>query len=192
MYFVWEKNSRLSNQYAHFANEPKGFELTDWITGKSLIKPPSLFRIRSDEGGATTLTDLVLTGFNLQIFSPKLMELLLEEGVKNIEYVPVELLNHETDEVVTSYRIANILGKIECLDVENSRCKRFSDGELRSVTKFKVDMEKLEGNMGAHQSMKLFRLGEFPFIILVHEVVKAAVEAAGITGVKFIEPSKYV
>ena len=192
MYLVWKKNARLSDQYAHFDEEPKGFELTEWISGKPLLKSPSLIRIKSDEGKSARLTDLVLTGFNLQIFSPKLIQLLSEMGVDNIEYYPVELVNHETDEIITNYKIANILGKIECLDFENSRFERFESGALMYVKKFKVDMEKLEDKKGSHQTPKLFRLGEFPFIILAHEEVKALIEKEGITGVKFIEPSKYM
>jgi hypothetical protein len=192
MYFVWEKNIRLSGQYAHFSEEPEGFELTDWISGKPLLKSPNLIRIKSDEGKSAKLTDLVLTSFNLQIFSPKLIRLLSELGVKNIEYYPVELVNHETDEIITSYKIANILGKIECLDAENSKCERFDDGELMSVEQFKIDLKKLEGKKGSHQPPKLFRLGEFPFIILAHKEVKELIEKEGITGGKFVEPSEYV
>lgn len=192
MYLVWEKDVRLSSQYAHFSEEPDGFELTDWITGKPLLKSPNCIRIKSDEEKPSRLTDLVLTSFNLQIFSPKLMQLLSDLNVKNVEYYPVELVNHETEEVIATYKIANILGSIECLDIPNSSCERFDDGEIMSVEQFQVDLKKLKSVKGELSQLKLFRLGEFPFIILVHEAVKIAMGKAGITGVKFVEPSKYV
>lgn len=192
MYFVMDQDVSLAGKYAYFGTEPKGFQVSDWISGKTLKVVPSKIVAENDDDKPFKLTDLVLTNFSVFICSPKLMGGLESAGVSNIEYFPVDLINPETGEVVKDYRAANILGRIKCLDVEKSKCRFFDDGEIRSLKKFFLMEGKIGIPAGQKSPIKMFRLDEFPFIALVEDKVKAALEKIGVIGIQFVKPSDYV
>jgi hypothetical protein len=176
-----------ASTFAYFKKEPTGFKLAMWITGKKLDLEPPVMEIMNDEEHPAILTDQLLTILNVPIFSPRLVQVFQDMGIDNVDYYPIRIRINETEEVIENYRMANIIGLIDCLDEENSQCTRFSDGVgFRRVKKFRL----LEDRVPPDTS--IFRLGEFPFIILAHESIKERCEREGIVGAKFVDPSKYV
>lgn len=192
MYYVWKKDHKLSVKYAHFGVEPEGFDIDFWTSGKKLNQNPSSTIITMDEDRPTELTDLLLTSFNIQIFSPKLIQIFKDMGIENIEYYPVIIINPETGDTNETYKAVRIIGEIACLDVANSECEYFTDGELLDVTEFRLHEEKIKPTSEMTGTPFIFRLAEFPFIILVEESVKERLEKERITGVKFVAPIDYV
>jgi hypothetical protein len=56
---------------------------------------------------------------------------------------------------------------------------------------FRLHEEKIKPDQEIEGIPFLFRLAEFPLLILVEESVKNRLEKEGITGVKFIAPRDY-
>jgi len=192
MYYVWKKALELENDFAYFSNEPGGFFAKPWISGDKIAAPPSI-ELVGDSDSPTTLSDVLLTGFELDIWSPRLVGLMSELGVENVQYLPVTIVNYKTKEKDTSYRIANVLGAIDCLDLANSQHRLASGGSVvLSVFKFRIHSDKVVPLPGMKRPPLIFRLGEFRRRILVAEKVQEACLKAEITGLKFVPPEVYV
>ena len=194
MYYVWKKNIGLvdENKYAYFDDAPGGFELTDWISGGRKKKLPEL-TLNTDPECVTNLSDLLLTRFNLQVFSQKLIDLLNACGVTNIDYYPVTIIKHDSGEEIDTYCAANIIGNIPCLDENNSECRISSKTKaINGLDEFSIFEDKVQATPEMDCEPLFFRLAEFKYIILVHETVKQKIEDEGITGIEFIKPEENI
>jgi hypothetical protein len=192
MYYVWTRDLDLDEDFAFFSDEPDGFDPNFWISAEKIVAPPAI-ELVGDTDSPATLSDLLLTGFQLQVFSPRLVSLLTDMQIQNVQYLPIRIINHETREVETTYRIANIVGAIDCLDLKNCEYARSrGSGNIIRVSKFGIIPEKIMALVGMQGPPLIFRLGEFKRHILVHESVREACQRAGITGLKFTPPETYV
>jgi hypothetical protein len=192
MYYVWQQDLTLDEDFGAFTNEPATYRSKTWTSAEKVVSPPAFDLIR-DEDSPNQLSDLLLTCFPLQVFSTKLVSLLGKIGIDNIQYVPVKIVHPDTGASDTSYRIANVIGAIDCLDLENSVHARASGpGTIIRVSKFRLIPERIQPWTGEDRPPLLFRLGEFKRLVLAHESVKQACETEGITGVKFTPPDVYV
>lgn len=192
MYYVWKKALELENDFAYFSTEPSGFRAKPWISGDKIAAPPAI-ELVGDSDSPTTLSDVLLTGFELEIWSPRVVAVMSDLGITNIQYLPVTIVNYKTKKKDTSYQIANVLGAIDCLDLANSQHTLASGSNVvLSVFKFKIYPDKVVPLPGMQKSPLIFRLGEFKRRILVHDKVQEACQKVGITGVKFVPPEAYV
>ncbi|KFA87586.1 hypothetical protein Q664_47090 [Archangium violaceum Cb vi76] len=103
---------------------------------------------------------------------------------KKVQFIPVEV-EGQTD----PWFILNVLQLIRCID--DARCEEVlywlpednrpdKEGQYRNVAGLKVDPEKIGD---AH----IFRPWGWKVVLIVSEHIKSAMEAEGITGIKFIE-----
>jgi hypothetical protein len=193
MYYVWEKALKREDEFAFFGKRPPGFRAKPWISGERIAEPPTI-ELVGDSDSPTTLSDVLLTGFELEVLSPRLVSLLADMGIQNVQYLPITIIDHETKRKETSYRIANILGAIDCLDLKNSQHSLAPDDSsvVLSVSKFRIHTGKIVALPGMREPPLLFRLGEFKRHILVHESVKEACTKAKISGLDFTPPEVYV
>jgi hypothetical protein len=193
MYFVWRSNTDLSNTFMHVSQDPDGLEHEDWITGNALLKPPPIMTLTGDDDSPIVLSDVVLTGFDLPILSPKAISVLDKSGVNNIEYFPVQIRNWQNSEIEKSYKIANIVGLVSCLDRKNSNYNTFPEDDTISwLQQYSIFTEKILPIPPNKNKPLIFRLGEFPYHVLAHKTIKAAFKKEGITGSEFILPEDYV
>ncbi len=193
MYYVWEKDIDLDEDFSCFSDEPDGFRAKFWISAEIIVEPPPAYELIGDVDSPTTLSDVLLTGFQLQVFSQKLVSLLNDMEIENIQYFPIKIINHKTKEIESSCQIANIVGAIDCLDLKNSVYARSAgSGNIIRVSNFRIIEENIRRLPGMKNPPLLLRLGEFKRHILAHERVKEACQKADISGVKFIPPEAYV
>ena len=192
MYYVWQKNKKLVGESAHFDDDPDGYELTDWVSGDRKTNLPKLTLTTNSEY-ESKLTDLLLTRFDLQVYSKKLVDILNVCGVNNVDYYPVKIIKHDTGEEIDTYQAANIVGKVACLDENNSKCRYSSKtGAIQGLKKFRLNEESIKSKSEIGSEPLLFRLGEFKYVILAHEIIKNRIEDEGVTGVKFVKPENYI
>src|SRR5262249_59683198 len=113
---------------------------------------------------------------------PKAITVLEEMGVDNLEYFPVQIKHKKAKDVEKSYRVANVVGKIDCLDKKHAKFTTFPDeDEISYLSKYKIFEDKIQPKAGKKPPL-VFRLGEFTYHVLAHESVKKAFEKAGLSG----------
>ena len=146
--------------------------------------PTVVFELTPDLYGALT-DDLYAPGARGLVLSRRLCDLLRSAGVDNVDYYPCIIRDLVKGQDLEGYSIANVIGCVSCLDLDSSVVSQDSLGNIFSIQKMAIDESRALG-------LLVFRLAEFPPLVIVHESVKSAVMAAGMTGLKFYKPEEFV
>lgn len=197
-YFIWETRRANEEHMLVPMFAPTRSLGVSFIASRRFLEPLPELHIELDGALGMTLTDdLVIMKRRCLVHSHLLRDVLSRAGVDNIDYYPCRLGNSSsgrstgsfTDEnkrVRYRYEAANILDAIFCLDRKNSTLE--VDDEEPSEIWYIHDLKLLEDRLG---DVLMFRLGEDPSIVVVHETVKDAVEASGVTGPVFLPADGY-
>jgi hypothetical protein len=192
MYYVMQRETESAGKYVYFAEEPSGYDGDSWRTGSLMAPAAEPMTLVAQDERTNKLSDMLLNAADLQVYSPKLVASLTAAGVDNIQYFPITILDAATGKTREDYRVANILGKIACVDLENSNVRYFRGSkDIRSVEEFSLLEDRIKPLAGQKKAPLLFRLGELEFLLIAHESVKDALERDGITGVKFTPTKEF-
>jgi hypothetical protein len=187
-YFVWESRRCNPKDALVFEFAPTIEDHgVNFILGRRFLDPlPELEVIIDKEGQGVPTDDLVIFKNRCLAHSQRLRKLLRDSGVDNIDYYPLRIRNSVTGEIYHSYKAANILDVIHCIDRENAVLDIDTENHhnIWYVNRLALIQERLGDAL-------IFRLGELPWIVIVHRVVKEAVDAAGMTGVVFLPAEGY-
>lgn len=154
----------------------------DMEQGKPLdIKPdkPLVFDFTVDEDDILPGEEWFIPAYNSEgpTFDIKLIKVLQDLGVDNIEVYPVILVNKETgDEFTEMHAAVNIIGLVSCANDEISISKPLAD------TKYYLDL-KVDSNKA--RGLLIFRLAEQPVDIIVHKKIAQAIQQGGYKGLVF-------
>jgi hypothetical protein len=191
-YFVLMNDKSLVGKFAYFDDEPDAYDITAWISGMP-IQLDGPLALRSCEDYDSVISDVLLTRIPLFAFSAAVRQLLKNVGVNNIEYHPLSIEKHDSGEILDSHLAANILGCISCLDSSASKISLSRQtGRINRLKKFALIEASIKPTTLMDSEALLFRLEEFPFLVLAHQRVKDAIENSGVSGFKFVEPEKYI
>ena len=104
-----------------------------------------------------------------------------------MEYIPVNVFNHKGRAVEPSYVIAHPIEPIDCLDeaASGARRSRIDPDTIDKVTSLVIDESRID------PARLLFRPKAYHRVVLAHRSLAEKVDAAGITGVRWIELSKW-
>jgi hypothetical protein len=113
------------------------------------------------------------------VFSQRFIDVLKGAGVRNLDIYDTEVVHEERGKSYTGYKAVNIIGRLNCADLEKSE---YLPGYKPPLMKF----EKLVIDESRTMGQPLFRLAENTLFILVSEQVKQAVNAANLLGVRVV------
>lgn len=149
-------------------------------------KLPPIEIVRGTEFRGELADQVHVSGLNGLLFAPRLRSALAEACIDNIQYWPVSLLDPADGSSIQHYHLANILGRVACLDREASVIESSDDDPARIdfIEVLAIDEQRARG-------FDLFRLHEYPYFILASDHVKKACERHGVTGVGFYKPTEY-
>lgn len=200
MYYIWESRRQNTGEALITKFAPTaGLYGVSFIRGRRFPEHIPELIINLDEHSQGNLTDdLVVKKRRCLVHSYRLREVLRSAGVDNIDYYPCVIENEVTRQRLATfqdpvssethcyYKAANILDMIYCLDRDKSELE--VDEEEPDEIWYIQDLKLLEDRIG---DVLMFRLGEDPSIVVVHEKIKEAVEMAGLTGVMFLPADDY-
>lgn len=187
MYWIWA-NERSDEYELRIDGVPPIIEENDWsfdlgqyvVDSVSLIDVP--FTIQPDEH----MTDnLIAPGCRGLLINRKIREILNDVGVDNIQYFKTRLVNSSSGEIGEDYMIANIVGKVDCLDYERSELELDQNGNIKFIDSLSIKDE------GVIDYGNIFRLSAFHPVIVVSTMIKEEMEKNKITGIKFYRPEDY-
>ena len=151
--------------------------LTKAVSLKTSVSEATIFTLSED--GGDMLCDLVDNTSGLLIVSTRARDVLESEGVtgEGVEYLPFALKDKRGRLTKGRFYIANLLRKVECMDRERSEFSSSSvDGRVLSVQNLVVQKEKVP------PEAKLFRLGEWPRVIVIRSDLVQRIQDAKLTG----------
>jgi hypothetical protein len=146
--------------------------------------PP--FDLHMDAETQGELLDYVWVTLSGIVISGRFRNLLDALGVNNIQYFPIRILNDVTKEAHPDYYVANVVGRIACLDFETSKLTHrvALPNKIRSIE----EMHLIEANI---YGQAIFRLDEWAAITICNEAIRDASIKAGIRGCMFIPAEGY-
>lgn len=132
--------------------------------------------------------DVVLYDFvdninGLVVASQKAQTVFGKLGVSNIEVLPVWLCDHQDEVASREYAILNVLGSVDCIDMDRSivRMDSIIKNQISGIKKIYLKHDSIQ------QDAKIFRASTRLNEIFVRDDVKKSLESAGLVGCKFFE-----
>jgi hypothetical protein len=122
----------------------------------------------------------------IPVMSDEVAAVLTSAGVDNIQYFDAMLVNPVRGEKFCNYKAYNIVGVVACADMASSELMGTSNTTMGDIDFLGLVID--ERKAGAHL---LFRMAENVSAVVVHEQVKAAIEASGIPGFVFYGPGEW-
>ena len=158
------------------------YELSDGVPMKANFPPTAEIEIDKDSGDM--LTDIIPNiGMDL-IVSEKVKKILESDGLvesDTLEYLPFVLKDKRGRVVKEQYYFVNSLLKIDCLDREKSDFSTYDDDdEVCDVNGVFLLSDKVPENF------RLFRLGEFPSVIVLRSDLVDRLNSEGVTGLSVV------
>ena len=149
-----------------------------WTVGQRFengpVQPVPITIVRGSEAGPTPEFSIVPP-----VISPRLVEVLRAAGVDTLDVYDGVLLDEDDRPVGEPVLLYNLTALVHAASIQT----RFSPDNPSRSSDASIDALKLDpARIGAHL---LFRLAENTSVVLVHERVKAAVEAAGFPSLRF-------
>jgi hypothetical protein len=128
-----------------------------------------------------------LSGASFIVISGKVKAFLLEAGAKDVEYLPIKIINHKDRVASDDYFILNPLEVIDCIDqaASGARADSLDAGMIDGCKQLVIRETEVPADR------IVFRTKFWSGRILIRRRVADAMIAAGLTGLQFIEPAKY-
>ena len=133
------------------------------------------------------MADLLMLA-SLYAVSAKFKELLEKMNIHGVQFVPAEVKSNK-GEVITGHYVLHIWNKLPAIDKNNyegSAPNRF--GNILSLSKFSLDSEIL--NSIDLDKRLVFGLSENSTMYLIHQSIYEAIQASGLTGMRFWKVSE--
>lgn len=139
-----------------------------------------VFEYDSAEGNL--LTDYLANLYRWLVVSDKFCQLTQSVIEKQVQYLPVKVVDRYSNSEIDSYLVANIITVIDALDLENSKYDVFEldDEKIISVEKYALKSSKI---IGKH----IFRLKDDSIPVFVSETLKKVIEDNEFIGFQFLE-----
>ncbi len=154
--------------------------------GVNIIQSVPIIDVLYSTNDGKFKTDNIVVATRVGLLTNKKLRNILDSlNIDNIRYYPTRLINNDSAEIDEDYKITNIIGKIACVDKENSELALYPDGDIELIDKLVLKLEK--NKRYGH----IFRLSEFSPIIIISNLLKTKMEEAHITGVKIYPPEDY-
>jgi len=128
------------------------------------------------------LYDFVANLDGVLIANQKVKTILSEFGIKNIEYLPVQLMDHQDKLVTEDYSILNVLGGEDIVDMEASEYRMGSiiKTQIKRIKKLVIDDKSIPDN--AHFFRASAKLNQF----FISGELKQVFDINNITGYRSI------
>lgn len=130
----------------------------------------------------TQLTDFIVNYINLLIVSEKVKRLMDQGGITDVEFLPFTLYDRKDRIVNDNYFVANLLGSVDCLDLNKSVFVRsaITQDEILSFRKVLLHTEKIP------KDKKLFRLKEKPTLFIIRSDFVVVLAHNKVTGIDLL------
>jgi hypothetical protein len=173
MHFLLDTDG-LENVYIKKENEPNSH--IKLMRGKAYdvqgdkIESPFLYTMTAAKNKSPDLHAIYMGAYLMQ---QRLVEVLRGAGVDNLQDFPAKVLRQDTGEEVPGFVTFNVVGKVDCAAPAHSKSTPLAN--VVYYTDLVIFPSKARGHL-------MFRLEDSPQMILVHESVANAIQAAGFKG----------
>ncbi len=128
------------------------------------------------------LYDFVGNTLSFLIVSERVKEVFEAEGVRGLEYLPVQILDHRSQLAGDNYHLINFLVPQPIINMERSKLilSRFDSRFIQNIKDLHLNLEDVD------PEAKLFRATTERYTNFITDDLIEAMNAAGITGIKTV------
>ncbi len=187
-YLAWQND--IQDEYCYINKCPSDISddkwmLTEGASCKDWFPDDLVFDLDPDSG--IKIPDSIPNSLNIHIVSEKLKSILESES-QEYEFFPITIKNAKGKKVAKTYYVANLLTKISCTDLKQSKYVEscLDKGQFASISKLVLDEKKIP------EGTPLFRLGEMTELVLVSKELAIKIKREnGCTGALFVFLTSY-
>ena len=187
-YLIWDA-ADLPNvcSLAKLAGLEKTYRLVDGVPLAQGFPEGVSFRMDPDNPHDTLLADNLVNPYMVIVASAAAVDVLRARAVPLVEYLPVSIIDHKGKAVPEPYFIVHPIEHAACLDVAASggEWDMIDPEVLDSVENVVLDEQRIEAER------ELFRPKPLVDVVVVRRSLAEALEAAGLTGLQWIELADY-
>lgn len=167
--------------------DDRDYELFDGIPRAVDFPPDTRFVMNEDFPDDLRTEDFISNLTSVLVISSRTQQVIDAKGLKNNELLPVTLINHKGRKEKGPFYILHQVALQDCIDFEKTVCTRNAiDPDLLStISQLVLDERRID------PTVPLFRLKYFPYAPMFREDLVEKVRSAGLTGIKFTEPSHF-
>lgn len=162
---------------------PDDMDSLEWAQGKYMPPPKEDLVLNLSLKSGDYRGDIL--GSFLTLYSDELKDALESQGVDNVLYYPVRLMDQKTEKTEGGYWLVNIIGLYDCVDMEKSKVKHWPSGVSFHFESIVIDENKTNG-------AKIFRLKDKPTAVIINEELKKFFDETDVLiGVELIKTEDY-
>lgn len=106
-------------------------------------------------------------------------------NIDNVQYFKSRLIDDNKNTINNDYCLANIIGKVSCVDRSQSELELFPDGDIRFIDKLVLSLN--DNTDYGH----IFRLAEYSTLLVISDELKAALDINNVTGFNIYKPEEF-
>jgi hypothetical protein len=159
-------------------NVPRWLNLMRGVAFKDKFPAAAQYQMSKDHKKETGLNDDLPNTDSVKVCSARLVDFLKKKDLKNVEYLPVSILNHKGKLASKDYFIVHPVIPQDALDADASQ-PSFNDinpEEIDSVERLVLNKRSLD------PELRLFRLKAFFKPVLIDKKLADEIKAAGFVG----------
>lgn len=140
------------------------------------------FRMAKEVKGIQ-VPDVIDNALGYLMVGERMRDLLKAHATAEIEFLRFKLLNHKGRVASDRCYIINVLGTVDCVDLDRTEGTPHAilEGQLGRITRLFLDEKRIP------KELNLFRISSRPRVLIIRDDLKKAVEKEGITGVGYLE-----
>jgi hypothetical protein len=185
---VWKKKAEPHGVVLHeLLGVEDTWELLEGVPRAATFPADASFTMHPDFPRHLRFTDALLNTDTLLVASLRLKEFREARAVRFIEYLPVTIVDHRGRPAPPPYFIVHPIEPVDCLDLDacEPEWSRVDPESIQRVKRLAIDERRLD------ERRDLFRPKSFYDVILASRGLAQAIDAAGFTGVRWVELADY-
>lgn len=165
----------------------RDWELSEGVPRAASFPAGALLRMSNRHPRDIALTDNLINLGRLIVASARLKDFLQARGLKNVEYLPVSIINHKGRVASKDYFVVHPIVPQDCLDLQASgaRYSHIIPSDVASVQKLVIDPARVDPDVS------LFKLKSYGPPTLIRRQLAEEILQAGFRGVAFLELDEY-
>lgn len=158
----------------------------DFSLGKSISKSFPIIELSYTNADGFIKTDNIAVSPRLGLLiSDRVKTIFKRLGIENVQLFKSKLIDLNTNDVDESYDFVNIVGILSCIDQNKSELEFYNDGQIEFIDSLVLNIA--ENEVRSH----IFRIAEYPSLIVISDELKEQLEKFCITGVKIYAPEDF-
>ncbi|XDD44743.1 DUF1629 domain-containing protein (plasmid) [Leptospira sp. WS60.C2] len=165
----------------------RDYELFDGVSRAADFPPDARFSMNADFPEDIRTEDFISNITSALVVSERTREVLGTSALKNNEFLPVTIINHKGRKEKGPFYILHQVDLQDCIDFEQTICTRnaIDPTLLSTIKRLVLDMRRI------NSEVPIFRIKYFPYAPMFREDLIEKIRSAGLTGIKFTEPSQF-